>query len=120
MEKEPVGCYSIFREWLASEGREELKGDDGGIYTPALIVWMMIFQRLHEGASLGKAVEEFSGGAFDELAGQCKRIREGRRSSSTGGYSQARKKLSLGIVSSIADNLYTFLSEDRAVREPKY
>lgn len=114
------GCYSIFQDWLRSSKHEELKRTSGGMYTPALVVWLMIFQRLHEGASLGRAVEEFTSGGASGLAGNCKRSREGEISNNTGGYCQARQGLSLQMVTSVADDLYAYLSEDPAVSREKY
>jgi len=115
-----AGCYAIFQDWLGLQENEELKGFGGGMYSPALIVWLMIFQRLHEGASLEKAVEEFASGALNELAGPCKRTRDGNVSNNTGGYCQARQGLPLGVTTLITDGLYRYLSEERAVRQGKY
>lgn len=118
--QETTGCYSLFLEWLESVDDQEFKHDGGGVYTPALVVWLMIFQRLNEGASLGNAVEEVASGTLDNLAGQCKRTREGKVSNNTGGYSQARQGLSVKMATSVTDALFKYLSEHRAVSQGKY
>lgn len=115
-----TSCYSLFREWLALTDKQVQMHDSGGMYTPALLIWLMIFQRLNEGASLSRAVDEFTSGNLRDLAGQCKRTREGKISSNTGGYCQARQALSQDLTTAVADDLFKYLSENRIVRQGKY
>lgn len=63
------------------------------IFTPAVVVWLMIFQRLHPNHTLSRAVIELKSGRLDHLMDECKRSREGNISGNTGAYSQARERL---------------------------
>ena len=63
------------------------------IFTPAIVVWLMIFQRLHPNHTLSRAVAELKSGRLDHLMDDCKRSREGHISGNTGAYSQARDHL---------------------------
>lgn len=63
------------------------------VFTPAVVVWLMIFQRLHPNHTLSRAVAELKSGRLDHLMDECKRSREGNISGNTGAYSQARGHL---------------------------
>lgn len=63
------------------------------VFTPAVVVWLMIFQRLHPNHTLSRAVAELKSGRLDHLMDECKRSREGNISGNTGAYSQAREHL---------------------------
>ena len=101
------GCFELFSKWLKEEG-DYIRG--GGIYSDATVMWLMAFQRLNEGASLARALEEFSREPFWELCGDCKRVRERRVSPNTGGYAQARAGLGVDIVERVSDELFEWLS----------
>lgn len=77
-----------------------------GIFGLAVVVWMMIAQRLHPSGSLAMAVSQLRAGGFQSLLQRCKRVREGRISPSTGGYCQARLKLAKLIVIQIMDDVF--------------
>lgn len=64
-----------------------------GIYSPRVVLWLMILQRLHSGATLASAVQFMIQGAAGGLLEGCRRVRRKRISSRTGGYCQARRKL---------------------------
>src|ERR1700730_12733841 len=64
-----------------------------GIYSPRVVLWLMILQRLHAGATLAHAVQLLIQGAAGPLLENCRRVRSARISSRTGGYCQARRKL---------------------------
>lgn len=65
-----------------------------GIYSARVVLWLMILQRLHTGASLATAVQLLHQRAADPLLQDCRRVRRRRRISvRTGGYCQARQKL---------------------------
>jgi hypothetical protein len=64
-----------------------------GIYTPRVVMWMMMAQRLHARGTLAAAVEQLALGKLDGLLSRCKRVQEKRISVSTGGYCQARQNL---------------------------
>jgi hypothetical protein len=64
-----------------------------GIYSARVVLWLMILQRLHAGASLAAVVQILIQGACGELLENCQRVRRKNISSRTGAYCQARRKL---------------------------
>lgn len=64
-----------------------------GIYTPRVVIWLMIAQRLSARGTLADAVEQLAAGKLDGLLSRCKRVREHHISVATGGYCQARENL---------------------------
>jgi hypothetical protein len=67
---------------------------------------MMIAQRLQPGGTLATVVQQLRGGGYRRLLKRCKRVGEGRISAATGGYCQARQKLSKLVASQIVDDLF--------------
>jgi putative transposase len=65
-----------------------------GVYTAPVVMWLMILQALHKGGTLARAVELLRQGAAQPLLYRCRRVRRKRISPRTGGYCQARLKLS--------------------------
>jgi hypothetical protein len=63
------------------------------IYSPQVVLWLMMLQRLHAAGTLSAAVQLLIQGAAEPLLQDCERRRKGRISSRTGGYCQARCKL---------------------------
>lgn len=66
----------------------------------------MITQRLQAGGTLATVVQQLRSGGYGKLLKRCKRVREGRISAATGGYCQARQKLSKLVASQIVDDLF--------------
>src|ERR1700685_1742370 len=64
-----------------------------GIYGPAVVLWLMMLQRLHPRGTAVSAVQLLIGGAADPLLVDCRRVQRQRISARTGGYCQARQKL---------------------------
>jgi putative transposase len=64
-----------------------------GIYSPRVLIWMMMLQRLGRRGTLASAVEQLALGQLDVLLSRCKRVREKNIALSTGGYCQARQNL---------------------------
>jgi len=64
-----------------------------GIYTLAVVFWLMILQRLQKGASQAGTVQQLAQGAAGGLLVRCKRVREKKISVRTGGYCQARQRM---------------------------
>jgi len=65
-----------------------------GIYTAQVVMWLMILQALQKGGTLAGAVELLRQGAAQPLLHRCRRVRREQISPRTGGYCQARLKLS--------------------------
>lgn len=81
-----VGVLEYFQKQASSKIRR-------GIYSAQVVLWLMILQRLHAVGTLAAAVQLLQQGAADLLLQDCRRVREKRISSRTGGFSQARQKL---------------------------
>lgn len=89
----------IFRHILVEDGaldrlqQQSQVGGRRGIYSLAVVLWLMILQRLHPTGTLDAAVQRLLRGDAQALLPSCKRVREGRISAAPGGYCQARHKL---------------------------
>jgi hypothetical protein len=64
-----------------------------GVYSAAVVLWLMILQRLEGRGTLASAVQMLLEGAAEPLLSSCRRVRRKRISCRTGGYCQARQKL---------------------------
>ena len=66
-----------------------------GVYSLVVVIWLMIYQRLNSKRTLSSAVQFLVRHAdhWQEQAHVGKRVREGRISTRTGGYCQARSKM---------------------------
>jgi putative transposase len=64
-----------------------------GVYSAAVVLWLMMMQRLQGRGTLASAVQMLLQGAAGPLLHPCRRVRRKRISSRTGGYCQARQKL---------------------------
>ena len=91
-----------------------------GIYSPRVVLWLMIVQRLHGGGTLASAVQLLIQGAADGLLEHCRRVRRGQISARTGGYCQARRKLPKllcrQVTDEIVEQLRQVLNRDQAGR----
>jgi putative transposase len=76
------------------------------IYWLAVVVWLMIFQRLHPNPSLAAAVDALvQGGGF--RWSRSKRRQHGRPvSPATGGYCQARQRLPTLVAKQVSDHIF--------------
>lgn len=63
------------------------------VYTPRVVVGLMILQWMQGNATQAAAVEQLHTGAGQALLSPCKQVRENRVSSNTGAYCQARQRL---------------------------
>src|SRR5271163_677494 len=64
-----------------------------GVYSVAVVLWLMMLQRLEGRGTLASAVQMLLEGAAEPLLSPCRRVRQKRISCRTGGYCQARQKL---------------------------
>jgi hypothetical protein len=79
------------------------------IYTPWVVVWLMVYQRLHANASLSDAVGELFR-LKDHLPSN-RRITEETLSTNTGAYSQARSRLHPEVAEAVSDHVFRTLME---------
>jgi hypothetical protein len=91
-----------------------------GIYSLVVVVWLMIYQRLNSKRTLSAAVQFLAGQSalWRDQPHACKRIREGRISVRTGGYSQARRKMPTVVGCSVCDLSFTELEARMRQRLP--
>jgi hypothetical protein len=101
---------------------EKLRRQNNRVYTDAVVIWLMILQRLMGNGTLETAVFELLRGLPSEFWPRpCQRLQSKRGagkklSSNTGSYNQARQELPLTIVEKGMDR--TFLQLMEQVRRP--
>lgn len=88
----------LYQRAVSADVLEQLRKKAGqrkrcGIYSDRVVLWLMILQRLHAGATVATAVQLLIQGAAKPLLEKCRRVRRRRISANTGGYCQARQKL---------------------------
>lgn len=102
--------------------QERLRRQNNRVYTNAVVIWLMILQRL-AGGSMETAVLELLRTLPPEFWPQpCKRLKAGsgdskaKLSSNTGSYNQARQQLPLKIVEQSGDRTFQQLIEQFGIR----
>jgi hypothetical protein len=85
-----IVCRGVV-QYLSQQTGQRVKR---GIYTAPVVMWLMMLQALHRSGTLARAVELLRHGAAQPLLYRCRRVRRKRISGRTGGYCQARLKLS--------------------------
>lgn len=85
-----IVCRGVV-EYLQKQRRRRSKR---GIYSAQVVMWLMMLQQLQARATLASAVQRLRQGAAQPLLLRCRRVQRNRISSATGGYCQARRKLS--------------------------
>jgi hypothetical protein len=88
------------------------------IYTLPVVVAMMLLQRLNERGTQQEAVHQIAAGRLDHLLADCKRVRRGKISQNTGGYARACRRMTVGVVEKVGDQLLAELSK-RIEPEPE-
>ena len=76
-----------------------------GVYSAAVVIWLMIWQRLQGNRSLAAAVQHLLQGGAQDLVSDSKRWTEAKVSAATGSYCQARQKLPKLIVGEVMDRM---------------
>jgi IS4 transposase len=78
-------------------------------YTPWVVTWLLVYQRLNGNATLNDAVSEFTQRFPDQARPDCKRARQGTLSANSGAYSAARSSLDARVLYWAVDNVYDSL-----------
>ena len=112
--EDPTHLLDLFRHVLPQEVPNGIDPANDSLFTPWLVTWLMVWQRSQGNASLADAVAEIYLGPTSTELPDCKRVREQNISVNTGGYSQARSRLSLGAAGTVADHAFTHLTADLA------
>jgi putative transposase len=106
--------FRLFQKVAPAALFEQLCQEQGdpirrGIYSAAVVVWMMIWQRLQSNRSLVAAVQCLIQGGAGDLVPDCKRWSEERVSGATGGYCQARQRLPTLIARRVSERIFSQL-----------
>jgi len=100
----PVELLPVFQAMLPGEVVADLVAHSGPsfyqrLFTPLLVVWGFIYQRLHPDHTAGAAVSYFASGAADMLGPANKPACSARlKSTNTSAYCQARQRLPAGVL----------------------
>jgi putative transposase len=100
---------SLFEQLCQEHGYEFRQG----IYSVAVVVWLMIWQRLQDNRSLAAAVQCLIQGGCGDLVPDCKRWTDDEVSAATGGYCQARQKLPKLIAKQVSERIVEQLGSER-------
>ena len=100
----PVGVQEYLQQQQGQRPRR-------GIYSIAVVLWLMIIQRLQPNGTLASTVQQLAQGVADPLLSNCKRVREGRISTHTGGYCQARQNLPKLVAKRVSEEIVERLRE---------
>ena len=92
------------------ELRERLGLQAQGIYTLAVVVWLMMWQRLDGRGTLAVAVQQVVQGVLGAMLPPDKRVREGRVSSNPGALCRARQRMPLEAAEAVCDEVFTKLT----------
>jgi DDE family transposase len=96
---DPTSILLLYHEVVTASGLQQLQKQAGvkfrrGVYSLQVVLWLMILQRLHAGATLAYAVQLLLQNiATSPWSESCQRLRQRNVSSRTGAYCQARQKL---------------------------
>ena len=102
-------AFARFRSLIDAERIEAMQPlGPATVYTAAVTVWLLIYQRLHAGGSLMDAVHELLR-TDAALLPDNRRVREGTLSTNTGAYSQARQRLKCEVTDAVAEHLFNSL-----------
>jgi putative transposase len=123
---DPAELWLLFQRAVPDTFFQELCRDHHlrvrrGIYSLSLLVWLMIYQRLHPKHTLSASVHWLAAKVNRLPASYgCKRIRDGRISPRTGGYCQARQKLPTLVASHMTDRLFEQLQQRMREELPEH
>jgi hypothetical protein len=127
-----ANLLTLFRQLLPAEFiagvlRQAEIRENNRVYTSAVVMWLMIWQRLQAQGTLETAVLELLRNLSSSFWKEpCKRLTaatvEGGTglSSNTGAYNQARQGLSVSVVEKCCDRVFTQLMEVEEKRRPAF
>ena len=108
-----ASVLAVYLSLLSSERLAEAEArENNRVYNTAVVVWLMIIQRLQVEGTLETAVLELPGLPASFWPNPCKRRQPGERrlSGNTGAYNQARQRLPVKVVQGLCDCLFEQLS----------
>ena len=120
IDKTAIDALALFQaaapgSFFAQQRQAAQLPPEKGIYTAAVVVMLMILQRLVQGkGTLNGAVQQLLSGSLGELLpGGHKRVQEDRVSSNTGAYSRARNRLPQAVAEGVTDRVAEYLLAER-------
>lgn len=106
----PLAEWQLFQRLLPASILNDLDPKAAqAAYTPYVVTWLLVFQRLNGDAPLNDAVSEYLFRFPDEAKPDCKRNRERRLSANPGAYCQARTDLDVRVLYWAAQNVFDAL-----------
>jgi hypothetical protein len=108
-----ASVLAVYLSLLSSERLAEAEArENNRVYNTAVVVWLMITQRLQAEGTLETAVLELPGLPAIFWPNPCQRRQPGERpmSGNTGAYNQARQRLPVKVVQGFCDGLFEQLS----------
>jgi hypothetical protein len=107
---EAIQLVQLYEKAVPASFYEEICQQQGyhfrqGVYTLAVVVWLMISQRLRRNRTLAAAVQGLLQGQADHVLSQCQRVERRTISARAAGYCQARQKLPTLVASQVTDRL---------------
>ncbi len=111
-----TGAFERYQQAVAEPRvRRMLEGQSAfsreGPLSAWLVIWLMIFQRLHAKGTLAVAVRELLTGPAQALVRSSARATAEPLSANTSAYSQARSKLPLAVAEQVSDMIFASLME---------
>jgi IS4 transposase len=106
----PRSAWELFQQLLPPRLLNDLDPKAAQTaYTPWVVTWLLVFQRLNGNATLNDAVSEFLLRFPPEARPDCKRVREGTLSANSGAYSAARSHLDGRVLYWAAEHVFDSL-----------
>jgi hypothetical protein len=103
VEKLTTNVLDIFEQFVPRSELDEFDTGHARIFSGWIVVWLMVYQRIHEDAPMSAAMAEMVLGVTSRRLPECKRTRDGKISANTGAYSQARSDLPVEAASRVND-----------------
>src|SRR5262245_33958524 len=99
-------AWQAFRQVLPKEYIDPLDAAaPQALYTPWVVTWLLVYQRIDNNATLTQAVDELKFRFPAVALPQCRRADGRRFSSNTGAYSRARKRMEVATANAVADHV---------------
>lgn len=110
--------FDLYGRYVVSSGVLDQVGEQAGlrsrkgIYSLAVVLWLMIWQRLQPRGTMSAAVQQLVQGNGRSLLRDCKRVREKRISPAAGGYCQSVGKVPTRVAQLVTSDVVARLSEE--------
>jgi len=108
---ERLAPITLFADLVPEKGA----GSGKGIYSFAVVIWLMIVQRLHAKGTLSSALQQLLQIRPGNLLPDCKRVRDGNISPHPGGYCQARQNMPTLVARKVCDHILAQLQKELPV-----